>query len=129
MADLDWTYDPERRLFVVRYFGSVTLEVFLNARVARRSIDVEYGKVRVLIDARDADVSQLTGEDFKAMEAERSTEFGGLAEPAAALVGSEVDRDIAKLWAFYRNFSAPDSTAIFLSEREALAWLMAYPRG
>ena len=129
MADLDWTYDSERRLFVVWYFGRVTLEVFLKARAARRSVDAAYGQARVLIDARNADVSELTGEDFKAMEAERGTRFDGIAEPAAALVGSEIDRDIATLWAFYRNRSVPGSTAVFLSEREAVAWLMAYPRG
>jgi hypothetical protein len=129
MADLEWTYDPERQLFAVRYLGRVTLDVFLRARIARRSIGVDYGGVRVLIDTRDADVSELTGEDFKTMEAERETRFGGIAERAAAVVGSEIDQDIAKLWAFYRNRSVPDSAAVFLSEREALAWLLAERRG
>jgi hypothetical protein len=124
MADLEWTYDPERRLFVVRYVGRVNLNVFLRARIARRSIGVDYGQLRLIIDTRQADVSELTGEDFKAMEAERGTRFGGIAEPAAAVVGSEIDRDIAALWAFYRNRSVPGSAAVFMSEREALAWLL-----
>lgn len=124
MADLEWTYEPERRLFVVRYLGRVTLDVFLRARIARRSIGVDYGQLRLMIDTRQADVSELTGEDFKAMEAERETRFSGIAEPAAAVVGSEIDRDIAALWAFYRNRSVPGSAAVFMSEREALAWLL-----
>ena len=124
MADLEWTYDPERRLFVVRYVGRVNLNVFLRARIARRSIGVDYGQLRLMIDTRQADVSELTGEDFKAMEAERETRFSGIAEPAAAVVGSEIDGDIAELWAFYRNRSVPGSAAVFMSEREALAWLL-----
>ena len=125
MAEIDWTYDEERRLFHVRYIGRVGLDQFMRAREIRRTLGVAYGTVRMLIDARDADLSDLTADDFKALEAQRGGEFSGRAERTAGLVGRETDVGIADLWAVYRNRSVPGSTAIFMSEREAIAWLFS----
>ncbi|MDF1794184.1 MAG: hypothetical protein P1U88_19885 [Thalassobaculaceae bacterium] len=125
MTEIDWSYDEPQRLFTVRYHGLATLDVFLKARDYRKSIGVAYGGLRMLIDARNADLSELTAQDFKTMEERRSEMAGGIAERTAALVGRETDMGIGELWAVYRNRSVPGSTAIFMSEREALAWLFA----
>ncbi|MEQ8586403.1 MAG: hypothetical protein RLO01_07945 [Thalassobaculaceae bacterium] len=125
MAEAKWTYDEERRLFTVCYRGRVSLELFMEARAARRSIGVGYGAVRLLIDASEADLSELTADHFKAMESTREPELEGRADRAAGVVGHEADLGIAELWAFYRNRSVPGSTAVFLSRQKALGWLTA----
>lgn len=125
MAEATWTYDETLRLFTVSYAGCVSLDLFMQARAARRAIDVDYGAVRILIDASAADLSELTADDFKAMEASREPVFAGRAERAAGVVGHEADLGIAELWAFYRNRSVPGSTAVFFSRRMAVDWLTA----
>lgn len=127
MAETTWTYDESRRVFTLRYRGRVTLDVFMEAREARRSLGIDQGAVRMLIDAREADLSELTAEDFKSLESIRRTDLGGGAERAAGVVGRESDLGIAELWAFYRNRSVPGSTAVFLSLTEAVEWLVENP--
>lgn len=125
MTEIDWTYDESRRLFHIHYHGLVGLDVFERVREIRASIGVELGGLRLLIDARDADLSELTAEDFKALEQTRSENMGMMADRAAGLLGREIDLGIAQLWALYRNQSVPRSTAVFLSEREAVKWLLS----
>lgn len=125
MAELEWTYDPERRFFHVRFFGVVGLDALDQTREIRRTIDVELGRVRCLYDARDSDMSELTADAFKSLEAVRVARFRSAADRAAGLVRNETDLGIVKLWSMYRNHSAPGSTAAFLSEREAMAWLFS----
>lgn len=127
MAETTWTYDESRRVFTVRYRGRLTLDVFQEVREVRRSLGIEQGAVRILIDAREADLSELTADDFKALERIRESDLAGEAERAAGVVGRESDLGIAELWAFYRNRSVPGSTAVFLSLSEAIEWLVENP--
>lgn len=125
MAELEWTYDPERRFFHVRFSGVIGIGALGRTREIRRTFDVELGGVRCLYDARDCDMSELTADAFKTLEADRAARFRSAADRAAALVRDETDLGIVKLWALYRNHSVPESSAVFLSEREAMAWLFS----
>lgn len=127
MTKFDWDFDADRRLLRLHYRGVLSIDFFDQATQVRRGINFGWGEVSLLIDARDADLSELTADDFKKLEFMRSVEAdaaGGLrAERAAGVVGREIDLGIAQLWALYRNRGTPNSTAVFMTERDAMAWL------
>ena len=122
MPDIQWSYDARRRLLRLLYLGTLDIGLFKEASAIRDGIDVPPGRALVLIDGRDADLSELTSEDFLEMERLRA-EVGLVNDRTAALVGRESDLGIAKLWALYRNRAQADTTAISTSVREALEWL------
>ena len=125
MAELDWTYDATRRLVRLTYTGPVRIGDMMQSRIVRRSLGLQPGTVRVLVDLRYADLSEITASAFKSMETERVERMGGHADRAAGVFGRETDLGIAELWADYRNRSAPGCTAIFMSKRDAMAWLFS----
>ncbi|WPZ34863.1 hypothetical protein T8K17_01695 [Thalassobaculum sp. OXR-137] len=125
MAELDWIYDETRRLIQLTYTGPLTVDDMMRSRTVRRSLGLQPGTVRVLVDLRYADLSELTAAAFKSMETERVERMGGHADRAAGVFGRETDLGIAELWADYRNRSAPGCTRIFMSRREAMAWLFS----
>ncbi|MCR9077195.1 MAG: hypothetical protein NXI07_14235 [bacterium] len=123
MTGFDWSFKAEQSLLRVQYHGLLRIDFVDQAKEARRGLGIEPGGVRVLVDVRDADLSEVTSDDFKNLEARRPR-LDTVVERAACLVGRESDIGIAHLWALYRNRSAPNSTAAFLIERQALAWLL-----
>ena len=125
MAKLDWTYDATRRLIRLTYTGPLSIDDMMQSRIVRRSLGLQPGTVRVLVDIRAADLSDLTAAAFKSMESERVERMGGFADRAAGVFGRETDLGIGELWADYRNRSAPGSTEIFMSERKAMTWLFS----
>jgi hypothetical protein len=125
MSEFDWRYDAARRLYHVRYTGVLRIDVFNRVREIRRGFAEPLGRVRMLIDAREADLSELTADDFKRLETARAQLMEQAADRAAGLIGSDIDLGIAELWAHFRHRSVPGSTRIFTIESEALAWLLA----
>ena len=122
MSELTWEFDEETLLLTAVFRGALRFETVIAfwdvvGKHAREPMDV-----LALIDARAADLSHLTVEDFKLMEDLRRD--GDIPTGrAAAVVDHDGDIGIARLWAAFRNESVPGSTAVFTDIDAAKAWL------
>ncbi|MFX4223957.1 MAG: hypothetical protein ACMVO3_25160 [Thalassobaculum sp.] len=92
----------------------MTLDVFQEVRAVRRSLGIEQGAVRILIDAREADLSELTADDFKALEPPfekailRERPSGRPALSGASWTWASLNSGL-----FYRNRSVPAPRRFF----------------
>ncbi len=123
MPDLDWEFDDGNLLLRLTYRGTLRLDRMPALWDVLRSLDHDPTEINTLVDTREADLSELTVADFKEMEARRQRGEIPMGR-VAAVVGSDLDLGIGRLWAALRNESAPGSTAVFSDEPSALAWLL-----
>ncbi|MCR9077194.1 MAG: hypothetical protein NXI07_14230 [bacterium] len=122
MSGVDWTFEEERCLLRITYRGLVGRDDLRQGAAVRRQLGIEAEGVRLLVDSRKADWSEITAADFKSLE-ELRKKGDAVIDQAACVIESDLDWGIAKLWAMFRNNTAPDSSAVFVSELDALAWL------